>query len=426
VDGELEADMSKQPAEEPAALAPLSIGEGTESSERAPSDAPVAAPAWVASTYFAEGLPYSIVHQLSTQIFTELGAGLGPIGLTSLYGAAWNLKFVTGPLFDRTRGLGRSIVLLEIALGAAVLFLAIPARSHAVGIAACAFGVVAILAATHDVAVDGFYMGALTKDRQASLSGLRVSAYRVAMLVGNGALLALAGVTSFALSLVVAGAILIGLALIHARTLPRKGESDRPPTAHFLDGLMSFARKPGAEIAIPFIISFRAGDAMMFAMSTPLLKSLGLDATTRGIYAGTGGTIASIAGSMIGAVVIARVGLSRALAPIAALQSLAIPLYAFMAWTHPSFAGIVAIILIEQLVAGVGTAAFIVYLTRVAAGAHKSTHFAIASAMMSVATTVFGAGSGYLAERVGFPIFFALAFVASLPGVALSTKVSTE
>ena len=36
---------------------------------------------WVASTYFAEGLPYSIVHQVATQLFTAMGASLDvPLG----------------------------------------------------------------------------------------------------------------------------------------------------------------------------------------------------------------------------------------------------------------------------------------------------------------------------------------------------------
>ena len=42
---------------------------------------------WVTSSYFAEGLPYSIVHQISAQLFTALGASLPAIGLTAL--VAW-------------------------------------------------------------------------------------------------------------------------------------------------------------------------------------------------------------------------------------------------------------------------------------------------------------------------------------------------
>ena len=55
--------------------------------------------AWVLSTYFAEGFPYSIVNgDIAKLLFTELGTSLSGIGLTSLFHLPWNLKFLWGPL----------------------------------------------------------------------------------------------------------------------------------------------------------------------------------------------------------------------------------------------------------------------------------------------------------------------------------------
>jgi PAT family beta-lactamase induction signal transducer AmpG len=78
---------------------------------------------------------------------------------------------------------------------------------------------------------------------------------------------------------------------------------------------------------------------------------------------------------------------------------------------------------VEQLVAGIGTSAFVVFILRLCGGAHKATHFAFATAVMSVAGTIAGSLSGFLLEAVGFPWFFTLAFVASWPGVALAHVV---
>ena len=55
---------------------------------------------WVSTTYFAEGYPYAVVHQLAEAIFKEMGASLQMIGLTSLFHLPWNLKFLWGPLLD--------------------------------------------------------------------------------------------------------------------------------------------------------------------------------------------------------------------------------------------------------------------------------------------------------------------------------------
>lgn len=388
----------------------------------------VRASPWVASTYFAEGLPYSIVHQIATQLFTAMGASLQATGLTSLYGLAWNLKFVWSPLVDRTATMRRWIVGLQLALGVLVLAMAVPAGSGDLGTVARLLVLVAVLAATQDVAIDGFYLRALGKNDQAALSGFRVAAYRASLLVGNGLLVALAGWVSWRAAFLAAGGILLVLAVAHLLFLPRPA-SDAPaptaPGAHYLDALSTFVRQPEAASVLAFILLFRAGDALMFAMGTPLLKDLGLDTDTRGLVSGVAGTLASIVGSVIGGLIVARVSLPRALFPIAALQSAAIPLYALVAATRPGLPWVAAAVVAEQLVAGIGTAAFTVFILRRCAGAYKASHFAVATALMSVAATVAGSASGFLADALGFPVFFLLAFAASWPGVLLARRVPT-
>ena len=59
-------------------------------------------------------------------------------------------------------------------------------------------------------------------------------------------------------------------------------------------------------------------------------------------------------------------------------------------------------------------------------GDYKATHFAIGSSLMSLALTGFGAVSGTLAQRLGFPVFFSLAYAMSLSGVALSIWAPKE
>lgn len=385
---------------------------------------------WVASTYFAEGLPYSLVHQVSAQLFTALGASLSAVGLTSLYGLAWNLKFLWSPLVDRFGTARRWLVACEAALAVLVAIVAWPAGLGAVQVVARLFVAVALLAATHDVAIDAYYLAALGPTDQAKLSGFRVAAYRAALLAGQGGLVAIAGLTSFRVCFLVAAALLGGLSLAHHLWLPRV---EPPATSRtgggaigFVDAARAFFAKDRAALTVAFLLSFRAGDALMFAMNAPFLSSLGLDTTHRGIVQGVGGALASILGALVGGRAIARRGLSSTLAPIAVAQSLAILLYVGLAAARPAWPIVVATVLAEQLVAGVGTAAFTVFILRRAAGAHKAAHFAFSTGLMSVATTLAGAASGYVAGAVGFPIFFALAFVASLPGVWLARLVPTS
>jgi PAT family beta-lactamase induction signal transducer AmpG len=224
-----------------------------------------------------------------------------------------------------------------------------------------------------------------------------------------------------------AAGVLATLALGHALWLPRPATTPHPAAqsagGFLADALRSFFVQDRAAVSLAFILLFRAGDALMFAMNAPLLKSLGLDTDMRGLVSGGLGTVASIAGSIAGGVLIAKRGLERTLVPIATVQSLAILLYVALAALRPSLPVITAIVVIEQLIAGVGTAAFMVFILRRCDGPHKASHFALATALMSLAATGAGSVSGLLAERVGFVAFFAIAFVASLPGVFVSRLV---
>ncbi|MDC0683610.1 MFS transporter [Sorangium atrum] len=386
---------------------------------------------WISSTYFAEGLPYAIAHKVAGEFFTAAGASLEIIGLTSLYGLPWNLKFLWSPLVDLHGSPRRWLVGAEIALVAIVLGLAAAAHSGAIWLVAALFGAVAVAAATHDIAVDGFYLQALDKDAQAAFSGLRVGAYRLALLAG-ALLVAFAGWASFGAAFGVAAGGLALLAIAHAAGLPRPAATPGAGAApgatglrRYVEPFRAYLRQPKIASSLAFILCYRAGDALMFAMSSPLLKSLGLDTAARGNVGGVG-TVASIAGSILGGVIIKRWGLSRTIFPIALVQSSAILLYVALAWARPALPWLVALVTLEQLAAGVGTAVLAVFLMRRCVDGYKSSHFAIGSALMSVSATFAGSLSGYLAASVGFTAFFAIAFAASIPGVVLSRLVPRE
>lgn len=431
---------------------------------------------WTLTTYFAEGLPYSIVHQVSAEYFTAFGASLAAIGYTSFYGLAWNLKFIWSPLVDRYGTLRRWILATEVLLAVVLAAIALRANQGDLPFVAIALVLVSLLGATQDIAIDGYYIGALDKPAQASLSGTRVGAYRVALLVGKSGLVALAGFTRlrewsvryWSLSFATAAALLFGLAIAHrallrplrgaeqtappperatARTVElRRASSGAGPPAGangprpagggtsrgaidaaraFVESFDSFRKKPRFLATVGFIVAFKAGDALLFNMSVPFLRSLGLDTDMRGLLS-TPSIVASVVGTIVGGVWIRRASLARTLVPIAFLQAIAIPIYTAVAIARPSFGVIAAAVSIEQLIAGIGNAALLVFLMRRAEGPHKTAHFAMGTALMSVPTTAVGLFAGDLAEALGFARFFLLAFIVAVPGVVLARHVPKD
>ena len=60
--------------------------------------------AWVALLYFSEGLPLGLFYDLFPVNLRQAGVSPAEIGLLSLIGLAWTVKFLWAPLVDAWRG----------------------------------------------------------------------------------------------------------------------------------------------------------------------------------------------------------------------------------------------------------------------------------------------------------------------------------
>lgn len=184
---------------------------------------------WVTTTYFAEGFPYTIVNSAADALLTVMGTSLATLGLTTILHLPWNLKFLWGPFVDgfetKRRWLLATEVLLCIALAVLALVGGVEASLAAV---VAVFMVIAILSATHDIAIDGFYLEGLDAAGQSRFVGYRAAAYRLAMLAVNGPLLVLAAWYGWRLAWLAALVVMVALTTYHALALPRPEPRQRP------------------------------------------------------------------------------------------------------------------------------------------------------------------------------------------------------
>lgn len=203
--------------------------DGPPAGEPSADPAPSKARLWVSTTYFAEGFPYSVVNNLAEILFTELGAGLRLIGLTALFHLPWNLKFLWGPFVDRFETKRRWLIAVEVALVLGLGALALLCTAGSVfGWLAAAFLLLAFLSATHDIAIDGFYLEGLDERGQSRFVGYRAMAYKVASLLVRGPLIILIGYVGWTYGLLVTAAVMAALAFIHAMILPRVEPPGKP------------------------------------------------------------------------------------------------------------------------------------------------------------------------------------------------------
>lgn len=410
---------------------------------------------WVHTTYFAEGMPYMVVRILSTVYFTDIGAKLRYIGYLNFLGIPWNLKFLWAPLLDLVSTRRRWQVVMQALVGVLIgvvaltnLFLGGVADPEPYLLAiALVFVAMAFCAATNDIAIDAYYMEGLPdKKEQAAFAGHRVLAYRLAMIFVRTGLVAIAAWVAVRLGngnpylpwavAFGAGALaMLGLAGFHALRLPRfereRSADEGFPTAAaifrgFCDAFLSYLNQERVVVVLVFIVLYKVGDEILFSMTTPfLMRELGVTKAQYAWLAGIVGAAGTIIGTMVGGYWIKAKGLGKTIWPITLLMNLNIWVYVWLAWAKPdprTLEGITTIAAIhgyEQIAAGLGSAALLVFLLRTCKPDFKAAHYAIGSAIMSLFATVFGGFGGRIVEEIGWVNFFILAFLATIPAMGL-------
>lgn len=143
---------------------------------------------WVGVLYFAEGYPLGVFYEIFPVYFRQQGVELRQIGVLSLLGLAWTLKFVWAPAIDYWRHHRRWMAAVDVAMGGTMLYFAMQAGfGAAVWVAIGAF---TALSATNDVAIDGYTIEYLDKAELGRANGIRIGLYRVGMLASGFVLMA--------------------------------------------------------------------------------------------------------------------------------------------------------------------------------------------------------------------------------------------
>ena len=160
---------------------------------------------WCFSTYFTEGLPFMIIRSMSFIFFTDIGMKERYLGYLNFLGLPWNLKLLWAPFVEifgkkRTWMIGVQII---ISLMTAVVSLLCFNAAHIHDIAfstqalVAVFIILAFIAATNDVAIDGYYMeGLIDPGEQAAYTGYRVFAYRLSMILARFGFINIAAYTA--------------------------------------------------------------------------------------------------------------------------------------------------------------------------------------------------------------------------------------
>ena len=401
--------------------------------------------AWVPTLYFAQGIPYFIVNNISVLMFAKMGVPNGEMALfTSLLYLPWTIKPFWSPFIDiKTKRWWIISMQILMSIAFILLTLSIPKPDEATiaagttpismfTITLVLFIITAFASATHDIAADGFYMLALRQSDQAAFVGIRSTFYRLASIFGQGVLVAIAGAIelrykdiplSWTITMLVTAVMFSLVTFYHLFAIP-KPTSDKsvltPGTASAKAIFQEFGRtfatyftKPGVWLAIAFMLLYRLPEAFLIKMCMPFLvaskEAGGLELSTAevGIVYGTIGVIFLTVGGILGGLFASRIGLKKSIWWMAGCMTLPCLTFVYLAIGQPdNLFAISTAIAIEQFGYGFGFTAYMLYMMYFSEGEFKTSHYAICTAFMALSMMIPGMFAGYLQEAVGYINFF--------------------
>jgi PAT family beta-lactamase induction signal transducer AmpG len=423
---------------------------------------------------FSAGLPLALSSSTLSVWMREVGVDLGTIGLFTLVGTPYTIKFLWAPVVDAldvpvlSKLLGRRrgwLALSQLMLMAAILVLALsnPLYTPLVVVAGAAL-LVATASATQDILIDAFRVESLDKSEQAAGMASYVAAYRIGMLISTaGALYVVSGFellgsgkdAAWSLGYAVMAALCgIGLVTTLLATEPKSSavsdtdwQAQKPDLRHWNFGpawlaahlqplatrlfntrigvtaysaFSEFLLRDMAVLALVFVVLFKFCDAFAGAMTAPFVIDLGF---TRADYANIVkgvGLAATIVGGFAGGFVARAYPLVTCLWIGAFLQFVSNFVFVWLASVGTNHWALAASIIAENFAGAVGTVIFVAYLSALCQSPlHTATQFALLTALAAVGRTYLSATAGYVAEFAGWPMFFVISALTAVPSLLL-------
>jgi PAT family beta-lactamase induction signal transducer AmpG len=384
-------------------------------------------------TGFSSGLPLYILVSLLPAWLRSEGVDLKAIGLFALIQLPFTWKFIWAPLFDRyTLPLGRRrgwLLLTQLGL---ILTLPMFGRFHPqldIWTIAYFCSLVAFFSASQDIVLDAYRRELLLDEELGLGNAVHVNAYKLAGLIPGSLSLILADHLDWSYVFVITAMFMLPGMMMTLLVREPALLLDRPKTLReaVVAPFVEFMQRRGVQSALLvllFIFLYKLGDSMATALATPFYLDMGFSKTEIGLIAKNAGLWPSVIGGMLGGLWMLKIGINRALWVFGVLQMVAILGFAWLVDAGHSLFSLGAVIGIEALGVGLGTAAFVAYIARETNPMYTATQFALFTSLAAVPRTVANAATGYMVESLGWQQFFVMCFLIAIPGMLLLVKVA--
>ncbi|MFM4701989.1 AmpG family muropeptide MFS transporter [Aeromonas bivalvium] len=419
---------------------------------------------------FSSGLPLLLVFGTLSFWLREAEVSLTDIGYMSWVALAYGVKWLWSPLVDRlalpllSRLLGRRrswMLFSQLLIAAALVGMSFCDPKTQLAQLALFALLVAFASATQDIVIDAYRIESAPERLQAAMAASYMTGYRLAMIMAGAGALALAAwlgsnsvydYRGWQLTyLLMAGMMSIGLIttlcchepdidvasqdrqqaqrkallLQHGWPTPLAGLGAWAYEAIWCPFADFFARHGRSALLILGLIAcYRISDVVMGVMSNSFYVDMQFSKTEVATITKVYGVIMTLVGASLGGILVMRFGTLRILMLGALLTASTNLLFALLNQLGHNLELLTLIISLDNLSAGIATAAFITYLSSLTNVAFSATQYALFSSVMLLLPKLLAGFSGRFVEQFGYSTFFVTTSLLGIPVLLLIAMVA--
>jgi MFS transporter, PAT family, beta-lactamase induction signal transducer AmpG len=130
-------------------------------------------------------------------------------------------------------------------------------------------------------------------------------------------------------------------------------------------------------------------------------------------------TASALLGSVLGGILMVRLGLLRSMLAFGVLQALSNLLYCALAIAGKSYPIMAAAVIIEHIAGAMGGIALVALIMALCDARYTAFQYALLSALALLPRYSLGYPAGWVADHGGWYVYFVASFALALPGLAI-------
>jgi len=376
------------------------------------------------------GIPLYLILSTLFIWLTREDIDISTIGLFALTQIPWSIKFLWAPIIDNFRIpllhrlLGQRkawLFIIQINLILFIILLGYSNPTENLKLTALLALIISFFSASQDVVIDAYRIEILNDDSQGAGAAMTQFGYRVGGLFAGAGSLYLTVIFSWEYVFLTISIIFFFLMVFIIFIIP-SSNSHIASKKNLIEPFREFLFRNSiskVSLIFLFIFFFKFGDVIAGVMANPFYVKIGFSNIEIANASKVFGVIMTILGVFIGGYFVKIFGILKSLLISGFFQVFSNLLYVLLNYMGPELSYLFLTVAGENFSGGLGSAAFVAYLSSLCNRKYTGTQYALLSSIMGLARAILSSPSGYLVEYIGWSKFFVISTFLGLPSIII-------